>query len=326
MKKILTVACVALCLISLDACAALRADVVSDRDLAVEGETWALQFSTGLLDGKAKEYVFVYDAALGGGRYKLSQLDWEIKRVVMVGGNLTLRDGRGTINVGFWKSMTKGDDGSIQDYDWFNTESSQWTEFSDSDADVADASMFDINGGWEFMHDYFGFNARVLLGYKMDVWKWKASGGYALYSSLDYEPYYFEDETIGKYKQKVSFPYLGGSADWASGGFVISVYCTYSPFVKIDARDNHILRSLTITDTFKDGEMLAAGASAKYAFDSGWFLTAAVDFQKINLIVGDATYDQYYPNEDVRVSETFGNYAGASNKYLALSFGVGKSF
>lgn len=107
---------------------------------------------------------------------------------------------------------------------------------------------------------------------------------------------------------------------------MISVYCTYSPFVKIDARDNHILRSLTITDTFKDGEMLAAGASAKYAFDSGWFLTAAVDFQKINLIVGDATYDQYYPNEDVRVSETFGNYAGASNKYLALSFGVGKSF
>lgn len=326
MKKALSILSIVLCLISLEATAALRADVVSDRDLAVEGETWALQFSTGLIDGKAKEYVFTYDEALGGGRYKLSQLDWDIKRVVMMGGNLTLRERRGTINIGLWKAISEGAGGHIKDYDWLNPESSHWTEYSDSSSDVTDAIIFDINGGWEFMHDVFGFNARVLFGYKMDFWKWDASGGHALYSWLDYETYHFEDDTILKYKQKIHIPYFGGSADWAYGGFMVSAYCTYSPFVRIHTRDNHILRTLTISDKFRDGEMLATGASAKYTFDSGWFLTAAVDFQKVNLIIGDATYNQYVPEQDVLVTQSIKNYGGASNRTLALSLGVGKSF
>ena len=115
MKNVLLSTCVALYLASMNASAAFRADVISDRDPTIEGEVWALQLSTGLIDGKAKEYVFVYDEELGGGRYKLSQLDWDIKRVMMVGGNLTFRDGRGTINVGYWKAMTEGDDGHVKD-------------------------------------------------------------------------------------------------------------------------------------------------------------------------------------------------------------------
>ncbi len=326
MKINLKITSVALCLISMNAAAAFRADVISDQDLAIEGETWAIQFSSGVLDGEAKEYVFVYDADIGGGRYKLSELDWDIKRVVMAGGNVTLRDGRGTINIGYWKALTEGDDGHIKDYDWFNPESTQWTEYSDSNADVVDASIFDINAGWEFMHDIFGFNARVLLGYKIDEWKWSAHGGYGLYSDLNYEPYYFGDNTIGKYEQKISMPYLGGSFDWAYRGLMLSVYCTYSPYVDIDAKDHHILRSLKINDTFKDGDMLAAGVSAKYAIESGWFFTTAVDFQKIDLIVGDAGYHQYYPQYDVMHYENYEDYAGASNEYLSLSVGVGKAF
>ncbi len=326
MKNILTTTSVVLCLVSMNAAAAFRADVISDRDLAVEGETWAFQFSSGVIDGEAKEYVFIYDAELGGGRYKLSQLDWDIKRVVMAGGNVTLRDGRGTINIGYWKAVTKGDDGHIEDYDWFNPESKQWTEYSDSYADVVDASIFDINAGWEFLHDVYGFNARVLLGYKMDSWKWRAYDGYGLYSDLNYEPYYFGDGTSLKYEQKIAMPYVGSSVDWVYGGFVFSAYCSYSPFVRMDCKDNHVLRSLNIKDTFKDGDMLAAGASARYGWESGWFLAAALDFQKINLIVGDARYQQYYPDYDVLYTESFDNYAGASNEYLSLSLGVGKTF
>ena len=326
MKNVLLSTCVALYLASMNASAAFRADVISDRDPTIEGEVWALQLSTGLIDGKAKEYVFVYDEELGGGRYKLSQLDWDIKRVMMVGGNLTFRDGRGTINVGYWKAMTEGDDGHVKDYDWFNPESSDWTEYSDSAADVVDASIFDVNGGWEFLQDTMGFNARVLFGYKRDIWKWDARGGYGLYSELDYEPYYFGDQMIGNYKQEISMPYLGSSVDWAYGRFMLSVYCTYSPWVDIDSRDNHLLRDLKITDKFRDGEMLAAGASAKYAFDSGWFLTAAADFQKINLIVGDAGYHRYDPSRDIKQYEKYSDYAGASNEYFALSLGVGKMF
>lgn len=326
MKRILFKTCVALCLSSMNVFSAFRADVVSDQNAAIEGETWAFQFSSGMVNGEAKEYVFVYDEELGGGRYKLSELDWEIKKVVMVGGNLTLRDGRGTINIGYWKSLTEGDGGHVEDYDWFNPESKQWTEYSDSYADVVDASVFDMNMGWEFMHDVFGFNVRALVGYKVDEWKWSAYDGYGLYSDLDYVPYYFGDMTIGKYEQKISMPYVGSSVDWTFGGFRVSVYCTYSPYVDMDSKDQHLLRDLKIDDTFNSGDMLAGGASAKYALESGWFFTAAVDYQRIDLIVGDAEYYQYYEYYDVMTYEEFGDYAGASNEYLAYSLGIGKSF
>lgn len=306
--------------------AAFRAEVVSDFDSTIEGEVWAFQFSTGLIEGKAKEYVFVYAEELGGGRYKLSQLDWDIKRVVMVGGNLMLRSGRGTITAGYWKAMTEGDGGHMQDYDWFNPESSEWTEYSDSYADVDDASIFDINGGWEFVQDYSGVNARALFGYKMDVWKWEARGGYGLYSNLNYQPYDFGDQTVCKYKQEISMPYLGGSADRGCGKFMLSVYCIYSPFVNIDSSDVHILRDLKVNDEFEDGEMLSVGTAANYSFDSGWFITAAIDFQKIDTIVGDADYNQYDKNGHLMYSEKYDDYAGASNEYLALSLGVGKTF
>ena len=107
---------------------------------------------------------------------------------------------------------------------------------------------------------------------------------------------------------------------------MLSVYCVYSPYVDISSKDHHLLRDLKINDKFKDGEMLAAGASIKYAFDYGWFLTTAVDFQKINLIVGDAGYHQYDPKRDVKEYEKYNDYAGTSNEYLALSLGVGKMF
>ena len=327
MKKIIvTTAGMVLSFLASNASAALRADVVSDQNAGVKGEVWAVQFSSGLVDGEAKEYVFIYDEEFGGGRYKLSELDWDIKRVVMVGGNLTLRDGRGTINAGYWKALTEGDGGHIEDYDWLDPTTSHWTEYSDSSADVDDATLVDINGGWEFVQDFYGLTARVLVGYKMDDWKWSANGGYALYSDFDYVPYYFEDETICKYKQELSMPYLGGSADWKLGGFVLAAYCTFSPFVEGNTTDNHLLRSLKITDHFKDGDMLAAGASAKYAWKSGWFFTVALDYQVIDLAIGDAGYHQKYEKYDLLYYEQFENYAGMENEYLSLSLGVGKSF
>lgn len=326
MKKILLTTCVALSLASLDVCAAFRADVVSDRNAAIEGETWALQFSSGLVNGEAKEYVFVYDEELGGGRYKLSELDWDIKKVVMAGGNLTLRDGRGTINIGYWQSLTEGDDGHMEDYDWLDPSTTKWTEYSDSDADVVDACFFDINMGWEFLNDVFGFNARALLGYKVDEWKWGAHDGYGLYSDLDYVPYYFGDTAVGNYEQKISMPYVGSSVDWVFGGFLVSVYCTYSPYVNVKSRDHHILRDLKIIDSFTNGDMLAGGVSAKYNLESGWFFTTAVDYQRIDLVVGDAGYHQYYEEYDVMYYEEYNDYAGASNEYLSFSLGVGKTF
>ena len=325
MRKTASTLCAALCFFSLDAPAGFKADAISESGPAPSGKSWAFQFSSGTVNGVAKEYVVVY-SKIAGGRYRLSELDWDIDQVFMAGGNLMMRDGRAVLNLGYWQAITDGGDGLMQDYDWFDETSPHWTEYSVSAVDVVDGSILDLNAGWEFVQNFHGLTARGLLGYKVDNWKWNARGGYGLYSSLLYVPYVFEDETVCVYKQDISVPYAGLSADMKFRQLVFSAYFLFSPLVQANTRDEHRLRNLTITDDFDQGDMFSAGASARYHLPSGWFVTSAVDFQKIDLTIGDAGYRRSYEYYGLESYEKFNDYSGFSNQYVSISLGLGRFF
>ena len=288
----------------------------NDRDVV-----WSLQLSPRVVDGDATETFFWYNAA--GARTPLSRLDWEMPRVAMLGGTASATSGRLTLHAGSWTAVTEGEAGHVLDYDWTDFGSAKWTSFSDSHADVVSARTFDIGAQWAWVQDFHGLTLKGLLGMRYDDWSWEGYGGYGLYPQYGYKPYLFDPSVIEiTYKQDFSFPYAGLAADWQVGNWVFSANLRYSPLVSAESEDFHTYRNIRFNGSFDRGDMIGAGASAAYVFDSGIFLSLSADFQHLEETTGNLSVIEYGSGKVHRFSDS----AGIENETLALSLGLGMRF
>lgn len=289
------------------------------------GMPFAAQASLGLLNGEAKEHVFDNDV-LPGQRYQVSRLDWDLKSIVMGGGNLSIRPmDKLTVNGGLWVAFTEGS-GEMGDYDWLEPAIyPEWDHYSLSEVDVTSGYIFDLNVAWDVV-SWNDLTARVFAGYKQDGWKWEDRGVYLLYPEYGYVPQDLGGENMINYEQEFRMPYLGASGDWKLGDFTVSAYLTWSPIVSATDKDEHVLRDLHFEETFDGGDMLGLGLEARYAFSQGFFkgafVSAALDYQKIDMIVGDTEVYDASTGETSKSSDT----AGIENDYLILSLGGGIQF
>ena len=282
----------------------------------------SFEVSSGIVDGEACEYVFWYGD--DNRRTKLSELDWDIDRVLMAGGRATARLHRIFFRLGAWAAVTEGEDGHLLDYDWTDINQSSWTDFSDSNADVVNGLILDANLGWDFLQQkQDGLTLSGTLGWKVDKWKWEGHGGYALYSEYGYVPYFFDDDQIEiRYTQEIRIPYVGLAADWTWRSWVLSAHINYSPLVQAEDRDYHVFRQIEWHDTFEDGDFLGVGAGAQYTFQTGIILSATLDFQSLDTIIGNLAYTESATGEQ----SSFSDSAGLENRYLAFFLGLGTAF
>ena len=113
-------------------------------------ESVTVSTSAGMLSGKSHEMV--YDT--GTGR-KVSQLDWKIKNVAILKGDISW-DAYSflTLNARGWTSLASGA-GHMDDYDWMNDNQSGWTDHSSHPStNVNYANEFDLNAkGWVFQNE-----------------------------------------------------------------------------------------------------------------------------------------------------------------------------
>lgn len=307
---------------------AFQADVIApphgDFPVSVGG-----QLSFGLLNGAAKEHVYDNEV-FPGRRYQLSRLDWDLKDVVMGGLQFSVRPIKHdlwdalTLNFGYWNALTEGD-GEMDDYDWMDPDSSDWTHYSLSDVDVTEGYILDLNAAWDVV-EWKDLIVRGFLGYKQNGWTWEDSGRYLLYPEYGYVPQDLYGDNMINYEQEFRMPYLGASVDWTKGDFTVAGRLTYSPSVEATDWDEHVARSLHFKEEFEGGDMLGFGLDVRYAFSRGLlqgaFLAAALDVQTIDLIVGDM---EYY---DASTGERGGgrDLAGIENEYWVLSLGGGYRF
>ena len=320
---------------------AFQADVVApsggERPVA-----FGVQLSGGMLNGKAKEHVFDNDV-YPGERYQVSRLDWDIKNVAMAGfnasvrpivrgktialpGGMTLNTLNGlTFNLGFWGALTEGN-GEMEDYDWLDTDSSRPTHYSLSDVDVTEGTLVDLNVAWDFV-TWKDLTGRMFLGYKQNNWKWEDEVVYLLYpEDHGARDYSLSGQNGINYEQEFQMPYLGAGFDFTPGNFTISYRLTYSPYLTASDKDHHVFRDLYFEEEFEGGDMIGFGLDARYTFSQkpirGLYLSAAADYQKIGLIVGDM---EFY---DASTGETGGgeDVAGVENEYFIVSLGVGYQF
>lgn len=330
MNRILSSTVVAVALVAVSAQAAFRATPLAASSRR-GGIPFAGQLSLGVANGEGNEHVYDYDGP-GGSRRQLSRLDWDIKNVVMGGGSLSVRPfnqqrnflERFTLNGGIWVALTKGS-GEMEDYDWLDINSGDWTHYSLSDVDVTEGYIFDLNLAFDLWANP-AFTVRAMAGYKQDGWSWEDSGKYLLYPEYGYVPQYRDGDNMINFEQEFRMPYIGATVDWNWQALTLSGYLTWSPIVEATDWDEHVARDLHYKDTFKDGDMLGLGIEARYDLTqmgfSGWFLTAALEYQKIDRIVGDMQVVDIVTGE----SGGYTDVAGIENETLMISVGGGLRF
>ena len=282
----------------------------------------SVQGSVGLLNGSAVETVYT---AVEGSRYKLSELDWDIKDVVMVGGTLSICvQNQIWLNAGLWGAATQGN-GQMNDWDWLMEEQgSPWTHWSLSEVDITRASLLDFNVAVEVIR-VGGLGVRGIAGYKYNAWKWEDHGLRHIYSAgggfrNDVSD---DDGSTGIiYEQWFHIPYIGGGLNYTNGNWAVDAYALLGPYVTAKDRDQHLFRDLLFEEDFSGGQYYGVGVRSTYTLPGGVFLSAALDGQMIPEIVGDTTLI----NQRTGAQETSTGTAGIENQVWMLSLAGGYKF
>ena len=303
----------------------------------VEKNDVALSFKGSLMNasGQSDEYVY-------GGRdhaprypssdYKVSELNWDISGLWMVGGVASLQLGELIrVNAGAWIGATEGD-GELKDYDWRDPNRSDWTDYSQSDVDIESAFSFDINASFKVI-DLGSCQFHGVIGNKHDFWEWSDHGGGFIYSSgsnnggtfdggfRDYVGT-FDGQNGIDYEQTFDIMYAGLKFTANTAMLSASAYANYSPFVSAEDKDHHILRNLYFTEEFDGGDYFAMGGEITVNLSDTFFVAGSVDYQTIPEFTGDLTVKRgpngaEYTNEDG---------AGIGNEVLAISASAGLRF
>jgi outer membrane protease len=276
----------------------------------------------GYLSGQARELVYDTDIA---GDYTASELIWDIKNLIMVGGVVSANIfNKFSVNAGIWTSLINGS-GGMDDYDW-NTDIARpnmddWTDHSYSDVD-SKATMFDINAVTRVIA-WNGINFNAMMGYRSDSWTWNDSAQDFVYSEVSFRDYAgsFGGLHVIDYKQNFSLPYIGVSAEGPIGPVNISVYALYSP-VRADDEDFHVLRGLLFKETFSNGTFFGLGLKGTYYVNPSTFISAAVDYQSIPEFTGDTEVADMMTGLMIKYKDS----AGIENTVTMFSVSAGYKF
>lgn len=215
-------------------------------DVSPDSVTTSL--SVGVLNGKSRELVYDTDT----GR-KLSQLDWKIKNVATLQGDLSWEPySFMTLDARGWTSLASGS-GHMVDHDWMSSEQPGWTDRSiHPDTSANYANEYDLNvKGWLLQGD--NYKAGVTAGYQETRFSWTARGGSYIYDNGRYIGNFPHGVRGIGYSQRFEMPYIGLAGDYRINDFECNVLFKYSDWVNAHDNDEHYMRKLTFRE--KNGKI-----------------------------------------------------------------------
>lgn len=256
------------------------------------GSGFSFRLSSGYLQGEARELVYP-PANSGTSNDKVSELIWKIDELYMVGSGVSIKPYSWmSINLDGWFKLTDGA-GTMDDYDWLDSNNSDWTHWSHhDDTIVTKAMMLDFNA------DFISFvtpqyQLKGIIGYKRDTFEWEAWGGKFVYSDSGFRDFSgtFTDTLGIKYEQTFNVPYLGLGLIANFNQFHIDSELLYSSYVSSEAVDHHYARNLIFTDKFSKGKYIAFNIAGVYDLSEMVKLRAAFDYQKYRETIGDISME-----------------------------------
>ncbi|KMU40877.1 outer membrane protease [Salmonella enterica subsp. enterica serovar Newport str. 36803] len=219
-------------------------------DVSPDSVTTSL--SVGVLNGKSRELVYDTDT----GR-KISQLDWKIKNVATLQGDLSWEPySFMTLDARGWTSLASGS-GHMVDHDWMSSEQPGWTDRSiHPDTSANYANEYDLNvKGWLLQGD--NYKAGVTAGYQETRFSWTARGGSYIYDNGRYIGNFPHGVRGIGYSQRFEMPYIGLAGDYRINDFECNVLFKYSDWVNAHDNDEHYMRKLTFREKRKIHDIMA---------------------------------------------------------------------
>jgi outer membrane protease len=233
----------------------------------------------GMLNGQADEIVYESPRT----DHYISELKWDLKPVFYAG--LAADFGRNDIFAkhGFAGSLSfkfgfPQNAGNMVDRDWLYEDSNALTNYSRHDNYLNKAILADLSLGYSF--PFFNFIALgICLDFSYMHFSWTASDGYYQYLDSDKNGNILPGQT---WNNDIPKKYLEGkvlnySQDWYifSPGVFIKVRVSrlfslegnfnYSPFIRCDDRDDHLLTNKTYFDNLYDGHFFRGGGSITFS-------------------------------------------------------------
>jgi outer membrane protease len=283
--------------------------------------TFWLSGSVGLMDITAREYV-------NGPGFKLSQLDWESKHVMLYSGTIGAEFAEDwTITAKF--DFGAGGNGDMADYDWvppYPTDNSKdgWSHRSlhprtdlnhylagtleiGRKVAVTDTGSLGISGGFKYT----------------DV-QWDARGGSYIYSSGGFRNDIgeFKDATVITYRQRIPSVFLGVNGSQSFDRLTLSAGVKGGLTFGINDVDDHWLRNTRFKGSMDAAPMMMIDASADYKVASNVSIFLAGSFE--NVFRADGDISSYERTSGTR-SNTAGA-AGASFQTMLIKFGLKGTF
>lgn len=277
-------------------------------------------FSIGRASIDANELVYGQPSTYPTVDYKLSHLIWSAKNVNMLIAGTDIQFDNGlTLNIEGQFSLNDGD-GYMDDYDWQDTSSSDWSDWSyHNDTIVTDAKSFDINANIISLGER-ETKLALFAGYKYETWAWDSRGGSYIYSNTNTTDRaltgtFTPGQSVITYKQDFSTPYLGLKLSTQSNDWTYKLQYQFSNAVTVTTVDNHILRSFVISNDYERGRMRAYKLNIGYQLANNFNVFFGYDVLDYSEVRGNSTYSGSITGRCL-------NCAGADNEVKTLSFGA----
>ena len=293
---------------------------------------WSFSASSGLEILYGTGYEYVLDPYTGG---KVSELDWGIDPIVALSSSASAR-WRDTEFSLSCAAGIPGNSGIITDSDWLNEGTgytNRKTNYSESSAVSERLIDLSLTLGQVFEPSY-GSSLKLFAGYRYFDIAWSAHGGWLQYAdnitnaNPPYDPYTTGPKTtlyglLSTYEQQYTAVIVGLSGNFKlSSRFAIEGSVQFSPAVYCTAVDNHILRSVTFTDTMSGGLLFEPELAFDWTPTRVFGLSLSVKYTSISGLKGDdvETGNTGVTGEAVGEGQsiTYPNSAGAALNALGV--------
>ena len=290
---------------------------------ATDPKSIDLSFYSGYVSGKSQEIV--YSQTDSGEIYRLSQLDWQIQNLWVIGGIVSANflDNRlHFVFDGWGKAIASSS--IMVDRDWLDKSSiERLTHISWSRSYLKTAYKLVGEMGYDFYQKKWGrlgFDTCLLTGYEYFRLFWEDLGGYYIYDSgLDFGMW---PEQLGiSYNQEFSIPYFGLQVELEWNEMIaIDLYGKFSWSAYVNEQDVHHLREIVFDDEFENGQYWMLGGAFSWRFWKNLECDLKYDYEQLNNAIGKITMQR------ADQTKTRSEGGGLAHHHQTLSLGLSAAF
>jgi len=263
---------------------------------------------------------------------KLSELIWKAENVKLLKIGLNYKSNRYSDNFFHFNYYykLKGNDNSLDDYDWLKSNINEWSEWSHHDDVTLDKlSIIEIIYNYKFAMNSNNLDKYFLLGYRIENKKFIARNGKYIYSSQSG----FRDlkgNISGlaiTYEETFKTLFFGINLKKQYKKYLFNTSIIYTPFSDITNKDNHHKRFFINNNKFYSTKML--GMKIKIDKKRNKYISFFISYEFIKYYEAKGiTTRTYYDGATEATPGTIYSYNGAGiySSYNILSLGFIRRF